>query len=156
MSVGVFTDKAHAPTAEQISAAIGSRRAAWEDTLQVIRESYAHQEDWRFCGKNYGWALRFRKSGKALVSLYPAEGSFTVQLILSQADVDKAYGLKLGKHVRQIIEQAHPFPEGRWLFIPVQSGKDLRDVRQLLALKCGASRGQVKSTVARKPRRRRT
>ena len=104
MSVGVFTDKARAPTAEQISEAIGSRRAAWEEVLQVIRESYSHQEDWRFYGKNYGWALRFRKSGNALVSLYPAEGSLTVQLILSQAGVDKAHGLKLGKHVRQIIE----------------------------------------------------
>ena len=81
MSVGVFTDKGHAPTAEQISESIGSRRAAWEDIVQVIRESYSHQEDWRFYGKNYGWALRFRKGGKTLVSLYPAEGSFTVQLI---------------------------------------------------------------------------
>ena len=153
MSVGVFTDKAHAPTAEQISEAIGSRRAAWEDMLQVIRESYARQEDWCFYGKNYGWALRFRKSGKALASLYPAEGSFTVQLILGQTHVDKAHGLKLGKHVRQIIEQAHPFPEGRWVFVPVQSGKDMRDVQQLLALKCEAGWGQAKSTVARKPRR---
>jgi hypothetical protein len=153
MSVGIFTDKAHAPTEEQISEAIGSRRAAWEDMLQVIRERYSHQEDWRFYGKNYGWALRFRKSGKALVSLYPAEGSFTIQLILSQADVDRAHGLKLGKHVRQIIEQAHPYPEGRWVFIPVKSGKDLRDVHQLLALKCGVGRGQAKATVARKPRR---
>lgn len=156
MSVGIFTDKAHAPTAEQIFEAIGSRRAAWEEMLQVIRECYARQEDWRFYGKNYGWALRFRKSGKALLSLYPAEGSFTVQLILSQADVDTAHGLKLGKHVRQVIEQAHPFPEGRWVFVPVQSEKDLRDVQQLLALKCGASRGQTKSTIARKPRRQRT
>jgi hypothetical protein len=153
MSVGVFTDKVHAPTAEQISEAIGSRRAAWEEILQAIRETYSHQEDWRFYGKNYGWALRFRKSGKALVSLYPAEDSFTVQLILSQAEVDQARGLKLGEHVRQIIEQAHPFSEGRWVFVPVKSGKDLRDVQQLLALKCGAGQGQAKATVARKPRR---
>jgi hypothetical protein len=153
MSVGVFTDKARAPTVEQVIEAIGSRRVVWEGILQVIRDCYSHQEDWRFYGKNYGWALRFRKSGKALASLYPAEGSFTVQLILSQADVDKTHSLKLGKRVRQIIEQAYPFPEGRWVFIPVNSGKDMRDVQQLLALKCGAGRGQTKSTVARKPRR---
>jgi hypothetical protein len=153
MSVGVFTDKAQAPTLEQVTEAIGSRRAAWEEILQIIRDRYSHQEDWRFYGKNNGWALRFRKSGKALASLYPAEGSFTVQLILSQADVDQTRDLKLGKHVRQIIEQAHPFPEGRWVFVPVKSGQDLRDVQRLLALKCGAGRGGTKSTVARKPRR---
>jgi hypothetical protein len=153
MSVGIFTDKAYAPTEEQISEAIGSRCAGWEEILQVIREGYSHQEDWRFYGKNYGWALRFRKSGKALASLYPAEGGFTVQLILSQAEVDQAHGLKLGKHARHIIEQARPFPEGRRVFVPVKSGKDMRDIQQLLALKYGAGQGQVKSAVARKPRR---
>jgi len=33
MSVGIFTDKAHAPMGEQIAEAIGSRQAAWEEIL---------------------------------------------------------------------------------------------------------------------------
>jgi len=39
------------------------------------------------------------------------------------------------------------------VFVPVKSGKDLQDVQQLLALKCGAGLGQTKAMVARKPRR---
>ena len=112
MSVGVFTDKAHAPTSEQILIyrlpASGLGRNA-PDHLGVLfspgRLALLRQELW------VGFAVSQKR--KALVSLYPAEGSFTVQLILSQVDVDKAHGLKLGKHIRRIIEQAHPFPEER-------------------------------------------
>ena len=34
--------------------------------------------------------------------------------------------------MRRIIEAAKPYPEGRWLFIPLGSETDLRDVERLL------------------------
>ncbi len=144
MSIGAFTDKAHQPTPEEIFAAIGSGQTAWQQLVEFIRASYSAQEEFRFYGKNYGWALRFRKSGKALVSLYPTAGGFTVQVILSAADTEKALTLKLGKRVQQAIAQANPYPEGRWLFIPVKSAKDVRDIQRLLALKGESSRPQKK------------
>lgn len=135
MSVGVFTGKAHPPTIEQVFEAIGPKRSAWEELTRFIWDEFSAQGEFRFNGKNYGWALRFRKSGKALVSLYPGQNSFTVQVILGEADTQKARALRLGKHVRQIIDEAHAYPEGRWLFVPVKSAKDIKDVQQLLALK---------------------
>jgi hypothetical protein len=140
MSIGIFTDKERPPTIDQVLEAIGPKRSAWEKLTRFIQEEFAAREEFRFYGKNYGWALRFRKGGKALASLYPAETSFTVQVILGEADVKRARGLPIGKHVRQIIEQAYAYPEGRWLFIPIQSAKDVRDAQQLLALKFSAER----------------
>ena len=140
MSIGAFVNKAHPPTIEQVLDAIGSKRPAWEEFTRFLRERFAAKEELKFYGKNYGWALRFRKSGKALVSLYPAEKSFTIQVILSEANVKQTRDLRIGKHVRQIIEQAHAYPEGRWLFIPVKSERDVRDAQELLALKSLAKR----------------
>jgi hypothetical protein len=37
--------------------------------------------------------------------------------------------------VQQVIEKAHPYPEGRWLFVPVESETDIRDIKQLLSLR---------------------
>ena len=91
-----------------------------------------------FYGKNYGWAIRFRKGGKTLLSIYPANGRFTVQIIVGETHAKKASSLKLGKKVRNVLENAHPFPEGRWLFIRVASRKDVTDVEKLLPLKEGA------------------
>ena len=135
MSIGIFTDKDHPPTMKQILTALGDQRSAWEEFVAFVRAKYPSQAEWKFYGKNYGWALRFRKSGKALLSLYPAQDSFIVQVILSEATVQATRDLKLGKCVRQVIERAHPFPEGRWLYIPIKSKKDVKDVQQLLAIK---------------------
>ena len=122
---------------KQILDTLGDQRSAWEEFLTFVRAKYPSQEEWKFYGKNYGWALRFRKSGKALLSLYPAQNGFTVQVILSEASTQATRDLKLGKRVRQVIESAHPFAEGRWLYIPIKSKKDVKDVWQLLTLKLG-------------------
>ena len=138
MSIGVFTDKAHPPTSEQILKTIGAKQLDWEELVRFIRDEFAAQAEFKFYGKNYGWAWRFRKRGKALASLYPAADSFVVQVILGKTETQHARALRLGKRVRAIIENAHAFPEGRWLFIPVKSRKDIQDICQLLALKVGA------------------
>jgi hypothetical protein len=54
--------------------------------------------------------------------------------------VEKALNMNLGKSVQQAIARAHPYPEGRWLFIPVESEKDAQDIRNLLVLRVEARR----------------
>jgi len=79
--------------------------------------------------------LRFRKAGKALLSMYPGQSSFTVQIVLGGTPAKQASSLKLGRNVRKVLENAHEFPEGRWLFVRVRSKQDLHDVQQLLLVK---------------------
>jgi hypothetical protein len=135
MSVGVFTDKAHQPTEEEMLAAIGARRSLWEQLILYLRESYRCQEDVKFYGKNLGWAVRFRKGGIALVSLYPGADEFTAQLILGASLTEKALATTRTETARQALETAHLYPEGRWLFVRIESEAELGDVQQLLALK---------------------
>jgi hypothetical protein len=135
MAIGVFTDKLHQPTMAEIVAAIGSKQPLWENLTAFIADSYRLKSDFAFYGKNYGWALRFRKAGKALLSLYPGQESFTAQIIVGQAQAEKALGSGLSKKASKIIEEAHPYPEGRWLFLKVESEQDLNDVKQLLIVK---------------------
>ena len=85
--------------------------------------NYPSDEDFRFLyGKQYGWALRFRIRGQLLTSLYPAVEGFTVQINLSPAAVEQAQQMNLGANVQGAIARATPYPEGRWLFIPVGPG----------------------------------
>lgn len=143
ISIGAFTDKNHQPTQDEITEAIGSRLPAWQELVQFIRHTYPSDEDFRFLyGKRYGWALRFRIRGQLLTSLYPAEGGFTVQINLSQAAIEQTYQMELGGNVQSVIARAHPYPEGRWLFIPVRSADDIRDIHRLLALRVETKRLQ--------------
>lgn len=136
MSIGRFTEKKHQPLEAEVYQALGSKRSLWEELLRCIRETYPAEEDFKFLyGKNYGWARRFRTRGQLLTSLYPTDGGFTVQVNLSPGAVEKALRMKPGRNVCLAIERAHPYPEGRWLFIPVESQADIRDVQRLLALR---------------------
>jgi hypothetical protein len=135
MPVGAFVEKQHQPTMREVFASIGSKKGLWKNLERFVAENYQSKRDFAFYGKNYGWALRFRKAGKALLSMYPGEGSFTAQIVLGETPAKKASSLRLGRNARNVLGRAHQFPEGRWLFIRVSVKQDLRDIQQLLLLK---------------------
>ena len=141
MSIGAFTDKKQQPTEEEILARIGPKLPLWEELIQHIRENYPTEEDFKFLyGKKYGWALRFRVRRQLLTSLYPTAGGFTAQVNLSPEAVEQALAMPPGKNVRDAIDRAHPYPEGQWLFIPVESADDVEDVKRLLVLRAETKR----------------
>jgi hypothetical protein len=146
MSIGAFTDKNHQPTDTEVLQAIGPMLPAWQVLVRFIRENYRVQEDFKFMyGEKYGWALRFRISGKLLTSLYPTENGFTAQVILNPAAIERVQRMRLSKNARQAIAKAHPYPEGRWLFVPIESENDIRDIQRLLVLKRAIRRDQKRS-----------
>lgn len=140
MVIGIFTDKNHQPTNDEILVSIGSKKSLWERLIESLTSNYTVQRDLRFYGKNYGWAVRFRRGGKALLSMYPGKDSFSVQIVIGPTDAEKVADLDLGESVRKVLEKAHQFPEGRWLFIKVESEKDLNDIQQLLLVKSRPSK----------------
>ena len=101
----------------------------------LLEDGYKAAKGLVFYGKNYGWAVRFRKGGRALISLYPGRGAFTAQIVLNEEQLAEAIASGLGEGARRVIEAAKPFPEGRWLLLPVESEADLLDVERLLAAK---------------------
>jgi hypothetical protein len=135
MAIGKFTDKQHPPTPDEVRTALGPRRATWECLIEFILARYRVQRDWRYYGKNYGWAERIRKGGKALLSLYPGQDAFTAQVVLDEQGVQEALKRNIGFNARHAIESAKPYPEGRWLFVPVESDRDAEDVKYFLSLK---------------------
>lgn len=141
MSNSCFADKQHTPTEDEIRAAIGPLLPLWDALVTHIRATYVCDEGWKcLYGKSYGWGLRFRGKGQLLANLYPAEGGFVVQVNLSPEGVEQARALASGTGVPLAIERAHPYPEGRWLFIPVATVDDLRDIKALLALRAQEKR----------------
>lgn len=148
MSVGAFTDKQCPPSTQDFQASVGSKAPLWKDLANHGEEACGKPGEWKFYGKNYGWAMRFRKSGKAFLSLYPGVEALTVQIILTEEQVEQARALRLPRSVREIVEVAHPYPEGRWLFVPVRFARDAAAVKRLVGLK-------LKSGVAKRRKAKR-
>ena len=148
MSIGVFTDKSRAPTVDEVSNTLGPRRSDWDQVIELLGIRYGGSSEFKFYGKNYGWALRFYKGCYSLASVFPAQEALSVLIILNPDNVEQALSLDLGPNAREALEQANPYPEGRWLFIPIHAEKDMEDVRSLLALKFPPRRRSARTAPA--------
>jgi hypothetical protein len=135
MSIGTFLDKDHQPTMPEVLDALGSVQPLWEKLTQFISNNYPIPVEWKFGGKNYGWNIWYRKSGKTLVSLYPQHEGFVAQIVLGKDQVNQSLSLKLGKHVGIVLKEIPQLHDGRWLFIQVKTEQDIKDIQQLLQVK---------------------
>jgi Protein of unknown function (DUF3788) len=135
VSVGVFVDKTHQPLPEELTKALSGAVPLWKDLAGFLKDGCGCDGEFRFYGRNYGWALRFRKWGWALCSMYPCNGFFTAQVVLSLRLAARAAELPLSPKTRAVLDSTREYPEGRWLYLPVSSSDDVEDVRKLVSLK---------------------
>ncbi len=136
MSHSAFADKRREPSATEILDVLGPAADAWGAFGQHVREAYPVKEDLKFMyGEKYGWALRFRRGDRLLTALYPASGAFVVQVILGGPALEQVERSDLGMNARHALEAAHPYAEGKWLFVRVESQTDAENARHLVALK---------------------
>ncbi len=135
MSIGIFCDSARQPKANEVFGALGARRPLWEELTTFLADNYPIPGEWNFGGKNYGWNVRYRKSGKTLVTLFPQEESLVVQLVLGKDQAEQALQLRLGKHVRKVLAETPQLHDGRWLFIRARTHKDIQDIERLIQIK---------------------
>ena len=135
MATGFFIDKNYSPSEEEIKIVLGAVYSYWQQLVDFIAVQYQIPPDLNFGGKNYGWNLWYRKSGKTLVSLFPQQDGFIAQVILGKEQVEKALDLDLGENVGRVLRETPQLHDGRWLFILVKTGRDVQDVEQLLLVK---------------------
>jgi hypothetical protein len=135
MSKGSFTDKNHEPSEDEIFEALASVKPLWNDLREFIEDNYKISGELKFYGKNFGWALRYRKSGRVLVSMYPGINEFTVQIILNGKEVEKAMEMDLEPDTMKIIEETEPIREGKWIYINFTSETGLRDVEDMISVR---------------------
>ena len=135
MSKGYFTDKTSKPTDEEILKILGAVKKKWLTLLQYLTIDLKIKGEWKFYGVNYGWALRFIKSGKSVIALYPGEKYFMAQIILNKNQIDAALSQGLSDSVKSLIENTPTAHEGKWIFLPVDKSNDLNEVFALLNAK---------------------
>jgi hypothetical protein len=135
MPIGYFLDKTQPPTPEELQTAMGSVFPLWQRLLRFIETNYKLPGELSYGGKNYGWNLWYRKSGKSLTSLFPQQNGFVAQVVLGREQASKAATLELGEKVRRLVDETKQLHDGKWLFIPVTDETDLMDVEKLLLLK---------------------
>lgn len=133
MSHGCFTDRVKKPSEDEVFASLSQARGLWDEIVLFIEKSYRTKKAYKFYGRNYGWALQFSKSGKALVSLYPGNGEFVAQVILNKDQCEEALCSAIGEETKRIIKSTPEIHEGKWIFMKVRTKKDTDDIRMLIS-----------------------
>ena len=140
MSTGVFVDKEHVPSPQELAEILAAKYPLWETLTSFLSDNYQMTGDLTFGGKNYGWNLWYRKSGKSLITLYPQKSAFIAQIILGKEEAEKAMALRLGAKAGKILRETTQLHDGRWLFIKVTTKRDVKDVEHLIQIKRRPSR----------------
>jgi len=135
MAIGYFLDKEHQPTAGEIESTLGAKFPLWERIIQFLYDNYEMTAKLSYGGKNYGWNLWYQKGGKSLVSLYPQKGGFVAQIVLGKDQTKEVLTMKFCKNVDRLVHDTPLLHDGKWLFIPVKSLAEVKDVEKLLLLK---------------------
>jgi len=140
MAVGALLDGRRKPSAKDIADVLGRAASLYDDLMKFMDFEYSLIGALEYGGQKYGWAMEFRKGGKPLATLFPADKKFVAQIVLGRDASAEAAKLNLGNHVREVFDHARQLFDGRWLFIPVTSKRDLEDVKRLIRLKAGTKK----------------
>jgi hypothetical protein len=133
---GVFFDRNHQPSSEEIQQALGECYPLWEKLIRFIATNYQIEGVWSSYGPaGFGCGFRYKTKGKALIALYPQKDQIIAQVVLGKTQAEMALSLELGNKVREIIMNAPQGHDGRWLSIPVHSIADAEVIEQLMLVK---------------------
>ena len=135
-TVGALVDRDSVPSREAFAAACGRCRARWERLVGWLEATYGIAGEPLWSGRETGWSLRFRRSGKALLTLLPlAGGGLRAQVVVGPSAWAAVAGAELSPAIRAAWAAAHPYPDGRWLWPLVDSDAVADDIERLVALK---------------------
>jgi hypothetical protein len=141
-----ITDKSAPPDSSTVRDWIGPGASKhWLELQSWIDGSYpgVFTPEWLYGGQKRGWSLRYKKT-KAFCTFLPEYRRFSAVVVLGRAEREK---FEERRHVWrpqlvQLYDEAHTFPDGKFLTVAIASADDLRDVTELLAMKRPpASRG---------------
>lgn len=138
MSFERMLDKEHLPTGKDIADYLGRDAAeAWNDLIAFLEDNYNFAPETVFGGRKYGWAVRYRRSGKSLCTLHPERGAFTVLIVLGGKETEQALAalLEFSPGVAKVISSAKQYHDGRWLWLRVFNRDDTTDIKRLLQIK---------------------
>ncbi|MDH5787442.1 MAG: DUF3788 domain-containing protein [Candidatus Bathyarchaeota archaeon] len=130
-------DGTHTPIEKEITDFIGEpAKGAWVRLRQFLKENYDIVPEMIF-DKKHGWDVRYRKSGKTLVTLTPEKGAIRILIVLGRKESEKALSMRneLSPKMYKLIENTKQLHDGRWLWIRLFQIKDAGDVEKLLPLK---------------------
>ena len=125
------------PTMDDVAAHIAN--PLWDAFTAFVDETYGAQPriEYSRCGGAPGWNVKYKKSGRALCTLYPDAGAFTALISVGVKEAPEAELLlpTCSNYIRELFARTQTFNGARWLMIRVSEAQVLEDVKKLIRLR---------------------
>lgn len=131
-------DRSVCPTMEEVGEVVGN--PAFGRFCAQIRDTYQCSEriEYSSCSMERGWNVKYKKGGRALCTIYPREGYFTVMVVVGNKE-KPAVEEMLPRCTPELREIYHRTNEGngqRWLMIDLEDEGELyEDVFRLIQIR---------------------
>lgn len=137
MDWNTLYEKNNPPDLQATSSYIGN--PLWDDFRAHLESTYGVRPtvEHSTCQGAAGWNLKYKKSGRALCTLYPAQGFFTCLVSIGKKEAAAAELLlpTCTQALQQLYWNTRLFNGGRWLMIDVTSPAIAQDAKALIALR---------------------
>jgi len=136
MSLSIFMDKNQVPTNETLQNILGDCFHLWTDIRNYIFKKYPNAtEEWNSSGAKHGWSFRIKDKIRAIIYLIPRDKSFMVGLVYGEKATNQARDSDISQKLKDIIEAAPVYAEGRGFRIEVTGNEMMADIEKLINIK---------------------
>ncbi|MGE5425338.1 MAG: DUF3788 domain-containing protein [Syntrophothermus sp.] len=143
MALSVFEKKASIPGEEDILKALGTSYSLWKELTEFVLENGPDiTKEWNFSGKNFGWSMRLQNPKKVIIYLTPCRDHFLASFVFGPAATEEAMRSSVSDKIKEIIDSAKVYAEGRGFRIPVTDVMVLEDLKKLVLIKLGIKHNQ--------------
>ncbi|MFX1577034.1 MAG: DUF3788 domain-containing protein [Promethearchaeota archaeon] len=127
------------PTESDITSFIADSEAikAWNQLVEYLDTNYELKKEILYYGDKYGWLVRYRKSKRTIVSLFPEKQSFSFLIVYGKKEIDKflTSQSEFQPSILKVFKNTEKLHDGKWLWIRVSDSSLFEDLKQLLAIK---------------------
>jgi len=136
MDTSVFMDQGIIPGNDDLKRVLNNTYDLWNSICEFVHEVTPHAtEEWKFSGKKFGWSFRINDKKRVLVYLLPREGYFKVAFVFGQKATDAILASSIAENIREELQSAKVYAEGRGIRMDVREIADLSDIKHMVTIK---------------------
>lgn len=147
MSWNILFNSEVIPSFGDIEKYVGEGFYLWNELISYIEKVYQVQPKLAYskCSAQPGWNVKYQKSGKSLVTLYPMDGYFIVLVVIgSKEETEVELSLEtLTPYVSGLYKKTPFSCGGHWLMIDVKDKYVLGDVKNLISIRVKPKRKNI-------------
>ena len=135
--LSAFGDKGVMPDDGMVSETLGEAASIWDELHSHIKDNYPNiTGEWKHYGIAAGWTYKLISKKRNLLFFVPQTDCFRLRIVLGEKAVASAESdNELTAEIKESIQAATPYTEGRSIDIDVSRREQLEPIKRLLRIK---------------------